>query len=69
MARNDAAPVSFAGGASKVLVLVAILLVVLLFNWLESRDNCDPTVQNCSASTSRSSGGSWGGYSSGGFHK
>jgi endogenous inhibitor of DNA gyrase (YacG/DUF329 family) len=69
MARNDAAPVSLAGGGPKVLVLVAILLVVLLLNWLESRDNCDPTVQNCSASTSRSSGGSWGGYSSGGFHK
>ncbi len=70
MSRTDAAPVSAAGGASKVLIVLGLVLLVMLLEWLTSGADCDPAVQNCSAvAGSRSSGGSWGGYSSGGFHK
>ena len=67
--RSDAQPVSVLGPNAKVVLVIAILLLILVFIWLEDRSNCDPNVQNCSSSGSRSSGGSWGGYSSGGSHK
>ena len=70
MARQDAGPVSSASGMNKVVIFIVILLIVLLLVWLNSRDDCDPNVQNCATSSgSRTSGGSWGGYSSGGSHK
>lgn len=54
------------GGIWFWLLLVAAL--VLLFTWLDSSANCDPNADpDCSYS--RSSGGSYGGYTSGGSHK
>ena len=67
--RSDAQPTSELSFKGKVILVVAIILLILVFNWLENRQNCDPNVQNCATSSGRSSGGSWGGYSSGGSHK
>ena len=68
--RADAAPTSELGWKGKVMIVVVILLIWWLIEWLNRQDNCDPAVQNCATSSgSRSSGGSWGGYSSGGSHK
>ena len=48
-------------------VIVVIIIVLILMSRCSS---CDPRVENCSSSSSyRSSGGSYGGYSSGGGHK
>lgn len=48
---------------------VIIIVVLVLLSMLESRcSSCDPAVENCSSSY-RSSGGSFGGWSSGGGHK
>jgi endogenous inhibitor of DNA gyrase (YacG/DUF329 family) len=67
--RSDAKPVSALSGKGQLVLFVAVVLLMLVFNWLENRENCDPNVQNCATSGTRSSGGSWGGYSSGGSHK
>lgn len=68
--RSDAGPASAtkAVGCGTVIVLI---LVLLLFLFLISRcTSCDPQVENCTSSSSaRSSGGSFGGFSSGGGHK
>ncbi len=70
MARADAAPVSSATVPAQLLMGVGIVLLILFLAWLDNNDNCDPTVQNCATNSGyRSSGGSWGGYSSGGSHK
>lgn len=69
--RADAAPLSSASGVS-VRTIVILVLVLLLVLFLLSRcSRCDPRVENCSSSSSgwRSSGGSFGGFSSGGGHK
>lgn len=68
MSRQDAAPVSVLGGGAKVVLVIAIVLLVVVFNWLEQSD-CNPAVQNCANPGLRTTGGSWGGYSSGGSHK
>ena len=63
----DAKPTSgIAGmGCGTIVILIVILL---LFLFLISRcSSCDPNIENCSSS--RSSGGSYGGFSSGGGHK
>ncbi len=68
--RSDAGPASAARniGIGTVIVLVLILLLFLLL--ISRCSSCDPATQNCSASSStRSSGGSFGGFSSGGGHK
>jgi len=67
--RSDAKPVSALSGKGQLVLFVAVVMLMLAFNWLENRENCDPNVQNCATSGTRSSGGSWGGYSSGGSHK
>jgi hypothetical protein len=67
--RSDAQPTSELSFKGKVILVVAIILLILVFSWLENRQDCDPNVQNCATSSGRSSGGSWGGYSSGGSHK
>jgi len=69
-AREDAMPVS--SGSSMNLATILILLVVLwiLLSIIRSCSECNPETENCSNSASyRSSGGSYGGYSSGGWHK
>ena len=63
--RSDPGPFSAAKsfGIGTVIVLVLVVL-------LSRCSGCDPATQNCSAgSSARSSGGSFGGYSSGGGHK
>ncbi len=68
--RSDVGPFSAAKsvGIGTVIVLLVVLLLVLVL--LSRCSGCDPATENCSASGSaRSSGGSYGGYSSGGGHK
>jgi hypothetical protein len=70
--RSDVGPVSL-GSAMSVRTLILIFVLLLLFSVVISRcSSCDPTVENCSSgysSGARSSGGSFGGFSSGGGHK
>ena len=68
--RGDTGPVS---GAPKLgcgmVVLILFLLIVLLLVLSTCSSRCDPRYENCSSSSYRTSGGSYGGYSSGGGHK
>ena len=67
--RTDAAPFSAAKGIG-IIPIVIMLVVIMVVLSLISRCSCDPTKQNCSTSSgARSSGGSFGGFSSGGGHK
>jgi hypothetical protein len=67
MSRTDAKPVSGSGvGCITVIILFAIILVFLAM--VRGCTRCDPQRENCSSSY-RSSGGSYGGSSSGGSHK
>ena len=67
--RSDVGPTS-ASAAMSVRSLIVIFLVLLLFAMVISRcSSCDPAVENCSAGGSRTSSGSFGGFSSGGGHK
>ena len=68
--RADVGPVSFNAGMS-VRTLIVIFLLLMLFAVILSRcSSCDPATQNCASGySSRSSGGSFGGFSSGGGHK
>ena len=63
----DAKPMSSIAGMGCGTIII-LILVLLLFLFLISRcSSCDLRVENCSSS--RSSGGSHGGFSSGGGHK
>ena len=55
------------GNRLQVLLVVFIVIIWLLseFVW----DDCDPKTENCQSSSYRTSGGSFGGSSSGGWHK
>jgi endogenous inhibitor of DNA gyrase (YacG/DUF329 family) len=68
---RDVSPVS-SGSASQLSLSTWIVLIVIMLILLSSMSRCsskcDPRVENCSSSA-RSSGGSFGGYSSGGGHK
>ena len=69
--RTDVGPLS--GSSSNPFMqqsfwwFVVIVLVFLAMSRCSS--DCDPNVENCSSSSYRSSGGSFGGFSSGGGHK
>ncbi|MFZ4479719.1 MAG: DUF4178 domain-containing protein [Rhodoferax sp.] len=68
--RSDVGPFSAARsvGIGTVIVLVLVLLLFLVV--LSRCSSCNPATENCgSSNNSRSSGGSFGGYSSGGGHK
>jgi hypothetical protein len=68
--RSDAGPFTAARsvGIGTVIVLVLVLLLFLLL--ISRCSSCNPATENCSTGNgSRSSGGSFGGYSSGGGHK
>jgi hypothetical protein len=66
--RADASPLSQSAG-NNLRTFVIIIVVLVLLSMMESRcSSCDPAVENCSNSY-RSSGGSFGGWSSGGGHK
>jgi ribosomal protein S27E len=49
--------------------LLIVMFVVFILILSRCSSNCDPNVENCSSSGGRTSGGSFGGYSSGGGHK
>lgn len=67
--RSDAGPSSANKkmGCGMIILMVFIIFVLLLI--LGRCSSCDPKIENCSGSSSRSSGGSYGGFSSGGGHK
>jgi ribosomal protein L37AE/L43A len=65
--RSDAKPLSFNGLGSSTVIVMAIVLVLLLLV-LSRCSACDPTREYCGA-PARTGGGSWGGYTSGGYHK
>ena len=68
--RADAGPFSATPSISvSTLAVIAAVLFLVLPSLFSSCSQCDPKVENCSASSSRTSGGSWGGFSSGGSHK
>jgi hypothetical protein len=67
--RSDVKPIAASGGVwmrPDFWVFVVIVLVMLAVSTCSN--NCDPKVQNC-ASSARTSGGSYGGFSTGGGHK
>jgi hypothetical protein len=66
--RSDAGPGSAAQGVSFRAGLVIFLVLILFLLVISRCSRCDPATENC-ASSSRSSGGSFGGFSSGGGHK
>ena len=67
--RSDTGPFSAAKSVGIGTVIV-VLLLLLVFLFLISRcSSCNPAIENCTSSSTRSSGGSWGGYSGGGRHK
>jgi hypothetical protein len=66
--RSDAGPGSAAVAVNARTGIVIFLCIVLLILVISRCSSCDPAVENCSSS-SRSSGGSFGGFSSGGGHK
>ena len=69
--RRDAQPFAASGAfwmRTDFWIFVFIVLVILSIATCSS--NCDPTVQNCSSGNGvRTSGGSYGGFSTGGGHK
>ena len=66
--RTDASPLSSSAGMSLSTLIIIFVLLLLLSAIFSSCSDCDPQVENCAAS-SRSSGGSFGGFSTGGGHK
>jgi ribosomal protein S27AE len=64
--REDVASSSGSISPSAVVIFIVFVLLIVMFESCSSR--CDPRVENCSSGY-RSSGGSFGGYSSGGGHK
>lgn len=70
--RADAAPFSAASQVGLGGLFMVVAVIVLLALLMSRCSSCDPQVENCSTSSGsgwRSSGGSYGGYSSGGGHK
>jgi ribosomal protein S27E len=66
---SDVGPTSTGSRSVQVVFWVLVVLIFLFFEFrgCMQRD-CDPQRENC-ATSARSSGGSYGGYSSGGGHK
>ncbi len=68
--REDAAPVSSSAGLGCGTIIFLVILVIVLLVGMRACSSCDPRTQNCgTGGGARSSGGSWGGYSTGGGHK
>lgn len=66
--RGDAKPLSDEGWSTgKVVLFVLVILIVVMIE--RGCDDCDPRVENCSSTSGRWGGGSFGGSSSGGWHK
>ena len=67
--RSDAGPTSLSPGLRWLFVILMLVFPFLFVLLLNRCSECDPKVENCSSSSARSSGGSFGGFSSGGGHK
>ena len=67
--RSDVGAGSAAVKVNSRVGLVIFLCLVLLVLVVSRCSSCDPATQNCTSSSSRSAGGSFGGFSSGGGHK
>jgi predicted RNA-binding Zn-ribbon protein involved in translation (DUF1610 family) len=65
---NDVSPVSLEWPSLQTWFWIAVFLIFVLSEMRSCTRSCDPQTENCSSSA-RSSGGSYGGYSSGGGHK
>lgn len=65
--RGDVGPLSIGSSMSLRTVIIIFVLLILLSVIMSRCSDCDPKVENCASS--RSSGGSFGGFSSGGGHK
>ena len=66
--RGDATPLSGdSWSVGKVVLFVVAVLIVVMIE--RGCDDCDPQVENCSSTSGRWGGGSYGGSSSGGWHK
>ncbi|WP_374412489.1 DUF4178 domain-containing protein [Hydrogenophaga sp.] len=66
--RTDAAPLSDSSReVIKVIAIVVLFFIVAML--MRACDDCDPQVENCSSTSGRWGGGSFGGSSSGGWHK
>jgi hypothetical protein len=66
--RSDAGPGSTAVAVNARTGIIIFVCIVLLILVISRCSSCDPATENCASST-RSSGGSFGGFSSGGGHK
>lgn len=66
--RADVGAVSSGQSMNPLTVFVVVVVCIVLISMLSRCSDCDPRVENCSSGY-RSSGGSYGGYSSGGGHK
>jgi hypothetical protein len=66
--KRDAGPVSTSAGLGCGTVILMVVVILVLLTVFSRCSSCDPRTQNCSSGF-RSSGGSFGGFSSGGGHK
>ena len=64
--RTDVTPLSSARGVGCSTVIIVVVVIVVLLALLSRCSRCDPARENCST---RTSGGSFGGFSGGGGHK
>ncbi|MGA0572015.1 DUF4178 domain-containing protein [Variovorax sp. VNK109] len=67
--KRDAGAVSAASGMSIRTIVIIVIVMLILLSMSRSCSSCDPRYENCSSTSYRSSGGSWGGFSTGGGHK
>jgi ribosomal protein S27E len=65
---SDVSPISGSWGSMQTWFWIVVVVIFVLIEMRSCTRSCDPKVENCSSSY-RSSGGSFGGYSSGGGHK
>lgn len=67
--RSDVGPVSFDSSMSFRTLIIVFVVLILVAVLMSRCSSCDPKVQNCTQSSYRSTGGAYGGYTSGGGHK
>jgi ribosomal protein S27E len=65
---SDVSPISLSWPSLQTWMVIAFVLIFLLLEMRSCSRDCDPQRENCSSSY-RGTGGSYGGYSSGGGHK
>ena len=67
--RLDAQPFSAAPSMNIKTIVIVVLVMLVLLALFSRCSRCNPNVENCSSSSSRTSGGAFGGGYSGGGHK